>query len=486
MPVFGGSRKTTGTVRHTPWVRLMTDLPVRFNPARVSEYRKRILPARAVRREDSAAGEIPAEEPTPRLAFWCLVAFMFFSYAQLAAWLPGHPNAELGTGLHGLARIAATMRLSLVPAVVGLVAVIVYKERFLFTRYQMWFMAAFVCCAFLSTPLALWRSRALEFATSEVMKLFLLLLLTINVIRNTRGFRTFLWAVALCGCVVAIGTLARNALGDTSIFKDPSGRIGWAGYFQNPNSVALAMCMLIPVGLSLVELSTSLPKKAAALGLVALYAVVMLKMLSRGAMVSFACIVLVYVLSSKKKLRNLLIVMVLGVATLAMNKEVLERAKTIATYRQDASVMSRLDLWKAGIAITLRNPVTLAVGIGGKCFTAATINYFPATTRGLRGMAPHNTYIEVLAELGVLGLTVFLALVGVTLRDGWRLQKRFRNATDQEARDMAKMARAVFLALIAILVTGLTHHFAYEWLLYMFIGLMVSLKQMARRYDVYV
>jgi len=468
----------------------MPDIPIRFNPARVSEYRKRMLPAWSIRGEDSADREIPAEEPTPRLAFWCLVVFMFFSYAQPAAWLPGH-YAGPGTGLGGLAWIAAQMRLSLTPAVLSLIAVLTYKNsrggRLLFTGPQTGLMALLVGCALLSVPFAAWPGLAFRFATSDVPKIFLLFILTINVVRNARSFRAFLWAVAICGCWVAIGTFLSNTWPHRfAVSINPSGRIGWAGYFGNANAAATALCMLVPVGLALAELATSTSKKMIALGLVGFYIIVMLLTMSRGAMVSLACVLLVYVASSRKKIRNFAIVIAVGLAALLMSKGALERASTILTYREDASAMSRLDLWKAGIMITLRNPVSLMVGVGGKCFGAATMDYFPATTRGLRGKASHNTYIQVLTELGVLGLAAFLTLVGVTLRDGRRLQKRFRYAADEEARDLGKMARAIFLTLTAISVIGITHHFAYEWLLYMFIALMVCLKQMAWRYGVYV
>ena len=458
----------------------MPDLPIRFNPARVSEYRKRILPARPVRPEDSAAGEIPAEEPTPRLAFWCLAAFMFFSYAQLAAWLP------LDAAL-----VAARIRLSFTPAVLSLVALLIYKssrrERLLLTGPQTRLMALLVGCAFLSVPFSIWRGHALRFATSDVLKLFLLFVLIVNIVRNARGFRALLWAVALSGCWIAVGTFLGNiwpeALG---ISVGPSGRVGWTGYFENPNAAATGLCMLVPVGLSLVELSASFTKKAVAAGLVCFYIIVMLMTLSRGAMVSLACIVLVYVASSRKKIRNFAFVIVLGLAALLMNEAVLERASTIVAYREDASAMSRLDLWWAGFKVTTRNPVRLAVGVGGKCFGAAMMDYFAAGRRSLRGMAAHNSYVQVGTELGVPGLVVFMALVYVTLRDGWRLQKRFRYADSPEARNMAKMARAIFLAVTAISVIGLAHHFAYDWPLYMFIALMLCLKQMAWRYGVHV
>jgi len=470
----------------------MPDLPVRFNPARIIEYKKRILPYFQGRRKGEATLLAHEEATTPRIAFAALLAFLFFSYAQPVFWLPGHPNFFTGSGASGVAWIAAKMRLSMSSAMIALISLIFYKssrgEPFLFTKPQTQFLALFLGWGVMTVFFSLHPTKSWEFMTSDLLKVFLLFLIVMNVVRNARSFKALLWAVALCGAIPATGALLANINPARFAFYTPSGagdRLGWTGRFSNPNMVALTMCMLIPVALSLIELSTSFAKKAFAFSLIGLYGFVMLKMLSRMAMLSLASIALVYILSSKKKVRNILVAAALALAGTQMVPGAMRRAKTITTYKQDPSAMGRLYLWKAGVKMAVASPLW---GVGVDCFNIATANYFPAygEKRALRWMSPHSSYIQVMAEMGFPGVAFFLGLVGIGLLDARRVHKRLAKHPHPEAQELAKMGRVIFLALAALSLVGLTGNHAYDWTLHMFIALTACLKQMARRHEVQI
>jgi len=466
----------------------MPDLPVRFNPARIIEYKKRLFPGSSDGSERAAAVGILEEEPTPWFAFVCLLLFVFFSYAQLGAWLPGHPPPGLGGSPTGLALLVAKIRLSFTPALLALVGIIVYKssrgQTLLFTNPQTFLLALFIGCAFVSVPFSVYPTMSFEFARSNMLKLFFLFVVTTNVIRNTRSFKIFLWSVVLAGCFPAIGALLGNLFPDRFGFRlEHTDRIGWVGHYENPNLVAFAMCMLMPVALCLIELSTSLAKKAFICLLIALYGFVMLKMLSRASMVSVVIIAFIYILTSKKKIRNLFIAAVLGVAAVAAVPGVVSRAQTMTDISQDASAMGRLHLWKEGLKMGADRPLW---GVGVNCFNVATAERFSrySQQKSLRWMSPHNSFIEVFGELGAPGLLVFLTLVGVSIADAKRLHKKLEKLPDPGARELARLSKSVFLCLMAISLIGMTGHHAYDWSLHMFIALTVCLKQMAWRYDV--
>lgn len=97
-----------------------------------------------------------------------------------------------------------------------------------------------------------------------------------------------------------------------------------------------------------------------------------------------------------------------------------QRMETILTYEQDASSMARFTFWKAAFQMAADHP--FGIGLGN--FHHVVMQYVPSLT-DLR--SAHNTYIACLAELGWLGLAVFLLILAISL---WRLG-RLRRAANQ-------------------------------------------------------
>jgi len=459
----------------------MRELPIRFNPARVIGYGERELSVDSL---DAEASALITEEPTPRFAFFFLILFVFFSFAQLAAWLPGHPKPFSGEAPTGLSWLAAVLRLSLTSSIIAMVGIIFHKfarsQMILFARPQVYLLGLFVLCGLGSVPFSVHPTYSLKFVLSDLVKLFLLFLLVTNVIRNLRSVRVFLWALVLCGCIPAVGGLLANLWKEQfALYVDPAGRTGWAGYFSNANALSQTMCQLVPVALCLIPLARSYAVKAFLMGLIGLFLLVMLLMFSRIAMISMAMVAMVYCAVSQHKVRNLALVGVVGICCIAAVPGALSRAKTIATYEEDASAMGRIYLWKAGIRLFMEHPLT---GIGVDAFPIAMAEYFPAEGPNwrLRWMWPHNSYIEALTEMGILGLVTFLALITVSLRDSRRLYKRFSDSSDPPAHELGLLARGLFLAMIANCIIGLTSHIAYDWTLHMYGALIVCLKQIAK------
>jgi putative inorganic carbon (HCO3(-)) transporter len=63
----------------------------------------------------------------------------------------------------------------------------------------------------------------------------------------------------------------------------------------------------------------------------------------------------------------------------------------------------------------------------------------------------HSLYLQLLVEGGIVSLLLFLAIVACSLAAGWSAVKRFDAQGDQE---MAAMARAAILAVVAILAAS--------------------------------
>lgn len=94
------------------------------------------------------------------------------------------------------------------------------------------------------------------------------------------------------------------------------------------------------------------------------------------------------------------------------------RMATVKNYAQDPSAVQRIHLWRAAVEMARDHP--FGIGLGN--FHHVVMDYVPNLTI-IR--AAHNTPLACLAELGWLGLTLFIGLVGVTL---WRLGRIRKHA----------------------------------------------------------
>jgi O-antigen ligase len=63
----------------------------------------------------------------------------------------------------------------------------------------------------------------------------------------------------------------------------------------------------------------------------------------------------------------------------------------------------------------------------------------------------HNSYLQILAETGIVGLGLYTAVVVVCLRCAWRAGKQFEQAGDTA---MAVLSRATIVAILAVLTAN--------------------------------
>lgn len=115
----------------------------------------------------------------------------------------------------------------------------------------------------------------------------------------------------------------------------------------------------------------------------------------------------------------------------------------------------RTDIWKVGVRMAKANAVA-GVGLGN--FQGSAIHYLlePGSVTRTEHIidkpkVAHNTHLQWLAETGLVGGTLFLALFGSSLAMALRAARRFAAAG---RRDADLLSRAVALAMIGVFVGG--------------------------------
>jgi O-antigen ligase len=142
----------------------------------------------------------------------------------------------------------------------------------------------------------------------------------------------------------------------------------------------------------------------------------------------------------------------------------------------------RTDIWTIAGRMVQDQPVT-GVGVGN--FQTASIHYLLQPGAILRDefivdrpQITHNSYLNVLAETGAVGLVLFCVILAAGFIACWRAADEFRKRGDPF---LEACARAVSLALIALFVADV---FASDQLnkeLWVLLGLGPALLAIARR-----
>jgi O-antigen ligase len=111
----------------------------------------------------------------------------------------------------------------------------------------------------------------------------------------------------------------------------------------------------------------------------------------------------------------------------------------------------RVQIYAANLELIRDHPL-LGVGFGNYRHAART--YYDRHPGADRRSHAHNTFLQIAAEAGALGLAAFCYLCGSILVGGWRLLQR----AARESQELWAPAAGAWLGVIAFLVGGLTQH----------------------------
>lgn len=246
----------------------------------------------------------------------------------------------------------------------------------------------------------------------------------------------------------------------------------------SPNRYAQIMIVLIPLALALArsERSRSLRLYAAAAGAIILGGVLL--SYSRGAFLMLVVLLFVLVLLKWiRPVRLLVALLALGILVRLVAPSYLDRMGSLTTAKDlisdapaveaDGSIRGRATEMLAALQAFLDHPV-LGVGPG---------QYAPLYSMEYQQMDPdlkfrdiwkprraHTLYFELAAETGIIGLSIFMAIVLLLLRELWRLRRHLYESRPE----LSHYATAFGLSIVAYLGTAVFLHFAYEryyWLL---------------------
>lgn len=219
-------------------------------------------------------------------------------------------------------------------------------------------------------------------------------------------------------------------------------------FFDNPNTFAEVLILLLPLVLALILCSRHLISKLIACGIFAVGVAALGMTYSRASWVGIACAMVVMVFLWKPKLIPAFVILCC-VAMPFLPTTIWNRILTIGN-PADSSTSSRIPLYQAALEVIRTSPIS-----GGGLGTAATQAYIKDFNL-YHGDAPfvhaHNFYLQVWIEAGLLGVVGF---VGSMLWNIKRAAHTVRHCTDSAARTITCAAAS---ALCGAMVCGLADY----------------------------
>lgn len=303
--------------------------------------------------------------------------------------------------------------------------------------------------------LATWGLASVLWAEESSVTLADCLRLTLNLllvpiafaaVKDTRTLRLLI-AALLAGIVasVAYGLL----VAPVSLQED--GRLAGAGL--DPNYLALWLIIAATLGLGVAARRHLDPAlRWLVVGTVVVCAVAAMATGSRTGLIAMGAVLLAAPLAAGRRRRAtaaILAILAIAGSGLFFSTLASDAVRERITDTQGGG-SGRTDIWTVGFRMAAANPV-LGVGLGN--FQTSSIHYLlePGTIKRSdyiidHPKVAHNTYLELLAEIGGVGLALYLGIVAYGL---WAVLRAARLFAAAGLRDEDVLARAVLLAMIA-------------------------------------
>jgi O-antigen ligase len=400
------------------------------------------------------------------VAFWALVAFTAILLLSPQAWLPALKVVRIAFLAAGLAMAA------------HIVDRTIRRQPITPLSPEIGIVFTLVCWSLLTIPLSEWPGGSVRVLTDHYLKAIAFFWLLGTIITSTDRLRTMAWTLVLCSIVLAATGVYNYFFGEllsTGVrgFYRIEGYVGTggSGLTGNPNDLALMLNLIIPLAAALVVISRGPARLVAAGALVLAIASVVLTFSRAGFLglaAGFVMFLAVLVRRKSAGAAGALLLFALCVPPL-LPAGYVERLSTITNIQEDetGSAQGRWRDTKVAMEVVAMNPI-IGVGIGQDVL-AMNDERGRDTWRRV-----HNVYLQYGVDLGIPGLLLFAWLHWLCFRTARAVEKRA--SLKPATRNLALLAAAVQVSLVAFFVEAMFHPIAYQFYFFTVGGLAVALR----------
>jgi O-antigen ligase len=256
------------------------------------------------------------------------------------------------------------------------------------------------------------------------------------------------------------------------------GLVGPPGFFGNSSDFSSEMLMFGPIAFELALFVKPFARRAmywfVMLGAVTA-AMSVLGASSRGSQLGLAFEGAW--IAMKRKLRvSVLIGIVLAAGVGYALLPAAEKAR-FADIGNDNTSVQRLDYWRAGLKMIEHHPF---LGVGYFNFAPVYAAQNPNKLWHGKAQLPHNIFIQVGTDAGLIGLLIFLALISRNMTVAKAIQRACANNKDSPA-FAPSVARGLLITTWGFVISGQFNTVAYYPFLWINLALTVSLANIVKR-----
>jgi len=286
-------------------------------------------------------------------------------------------------------------------------------------------------------------STSLSFSDNMIfLKVIIFYFLVINLVNSKKELNAFIWVIIIfCSTVAFEAIRIYRYYGVARV--DTVG-----GVHRGANFLAAILVMVLPLIFQKIN-SRNIYERVICFGLMPIFLMAIVVTGSRGGTLGLLVVLGLLAWGFRRKARNVLFLALIVLAAGVMApSHYWTRSKTIANYDEARTAQTRIELWKIGLQMYQKHPLT---GVGQGNFIWITPQYTHSYSSWTReGHVAHNTFIQLLAEGGVQALLAFLAFLVWTFRGLRRARRTFSSLPGGES--LRDLSQAVEIGLIGYLV----------------------------------
>ena len=401
-------------------------------------------------------------KPTADLVRVCLFSLMMVNISAIQMYMGPVKLLRPGMTLLGLAVLVALMKPRLVA----------WKN--MTASYPSKWVIVFFGLACGSAIFGLSLGGSVRFVLDVYSRNLIFFFLMVIAIRHIHDLALLMWSfVASVGVLVV---LAQTVL-DLEYTREGLGRLGGGQGMFDANDLGMILVMALPLALLFFFNGKPLTRMLSLVTMIGIPVTIALTG-SRGAMIGLAVIGLTMLVTLRRisvvKRAGILAAVVAGLFFAAPDGY-WKQMGTLFNLKDDYNYSvdyGRKGIAKRGIGYMLGRPL---FGVGVANFPRAEGTISPiAKTRQDEGLsvewiAPHNTYVQVGAEMGVPALTIWLALLFGGTVGLWRLRRRLPASWQHESAERKFLSDACLflpLSFLGFAVTSLFLSHAYTIVAY--------------------
>src|SRR5262245_25711984 len=273
------------------------------------------------------------------------------------------------------------------------------------TSAQTRWLWIFAGAILLSVPFSFWRGQALA-KLIDMMKIIGFYIMIVNLIDTRKRLRIFVWTYLVLMLWLAASSMFNYFTGHFLFAQGIDRAVGLTSAGGGPNEMGTTMSVTLPVFLLLMQGERRRVGKLAAFIGAGTCVTAMVLTGSRASLLGcIAGLIVIWWRSRRRVLGAAVGVIGLCAMFVLMPQQYKTRYETVTHSHLDGSSHYRLVTWMTGLSMVADRPL---FGVGAGCFGAARAE---AYSSGLHRsyIESHSLYIQVLAELGIVGAFCFFS-----------------------------------------------------------------------------